>query len=80
MPIETLATLVHQVSRIVPSPKIDRMDMGMTVEVENDQYIAVEQLENTTIPWYRDDPETESEVRNECIKQEFEPLDQIQKT
>ena len=50
----------------------------MTVEVENDHYVAVESLEKTTIP-YRDDSETEREARNECIKQEFELVDELER-
>ena len=61
-PIETLTTLVQEVSKIVPVPNIDKMDMGMQVEIENDLYVSVEMLDNTTVP-YHGDSATE---RNDC--------------
>ena len=74
-PIETLTTLVHEVSKIVQVPNIDKMDMGMTVEVENDHYVTEEVL---PIP-YRDDSDTERNDREECIKKEIELVDGIER-
>ena len=70
-PIETLTTLVQEISNIVPVPNIDRMDMGMQVEVGNDHYVSVEMLDNTTVP-YHEDLVTENDDREECIKKEIE--------
>ena len=50
----------------------------MTVEVVNDHYIAEEVLDNTTIP-YQDEPVPEGEVRNECIKKEFDLVSEIER-
>ena len=81
--IDHLAELVRGLKDVDPVPRTDNprppertldtseLDMGMTVEVENDLYVGGNLFENTTAP-IPTEQETMESVRQECLAREID--------
>ena len=88
-PVDLLAELVRGLSGVAPVPRTDaprsqdrtldtsKLDMGMTVKVENDLYINENLLENTTVPIPEEQESMES-VRQECLAREIDLVQSIE--
>ena len=57
---------------------VSRMDMGMTIEVENDQYIGAVLLENTTVPIITHEKEIMKNIYQECLAREFDLVFEVE--